>query len=222
MFGKNKQIRYLCPQFNIVLTNTELEIMKKFMIMAAFVLSSVGAFAQHAVGTVTLQPKIGLNCSSLTGDGYDYKAGFVGGAELEYQICDKVGLSGGLLYSMQGANFKDADDAKIKLDYINIPILANIYVTKGLAVKAGIQPAFNVNKEVSYKNNSTDLEDGIKSFDFSIPVGISYEYANFVLDARYNIGLTKVYDDVNISGIKISNDSKNSVFQLTIGYKFVL
>ncbi len=55
MLGKNKQIRYLCPQFNIVLTNTELEIMKKFMIMAAFVLSSVGAFAQQHLKLVSSQ-----------------------------------------------------------------------------------------------------------------------------------------------------------------------
>ena len=56
---------------------------------------------------------------------------------------------------------------------------------------------------------------GAKSFDFSIPVGISYEYANFQLDARYNFGVTKVFD---VEGSK----AKNSVFQITLGYKFAL
>lgn len=47
----------------------------------------------------------------------------------------------------------------------------------------------------------------------SIPVGLSYEISNVVLDARYNWGVTKAFDGL---------DSKNSVFQVTIGYKFQL
>lgn len=188
--------------------------MKKFLAMAALMLSSVGAFAQHSVGTVTIQPKVGLNCSSLTGDGYDYKAGFVGGAELEYQASSMLGISGGVLYSMQGANVKNTD-SKVKMDYVNIPILANVYVAPGLAIKAGVQPAFNVNNEYKVEKGgaSVSTEFDANSFDFSIPVGISYEYQNVVLDARYNFGLTKIADNW---------DSKNTVFQLTIGYKFAL
>ncbi len=44
--------------------------------MAAMVLSSVGAFAQYNAGDVTIQPKVGLNVSSLTVDNAEYKAGF--------------------------------------------------------------------------------------------------------------------------------------------------
>ena len=52
-----------------------------------------------------------------------------------------------------------------------------------------------------------------QSVDVSIPVGLSYEYSNFVLDARYNFGVTKVFEN---------SDTKNSVFQFTLGYKFEL
>lgn len=188
--------------------------MKKFLAMAALVLSSVGAFAQYSAGDVTIQPKVGLNCSSLTGDGYDYKAGFVGGAELEYHATPMLGISAGVLYSMQGANVKNSD-TKVKMDYVNIPILANVYVAPGLALKAGVQPAFNVNNEFEVEKGgaSVSKEFDAKSFDFSIPVGISYEYQNVCLDARYNFGLTKIADNW---------DSKNTLFQLTLGYKFSL
>lgn len=194
--------------------------MKKIIAMAALVLSSVGAFAQYSAGDFTLQPKVGLNCSSLTEDDADYKAGFVGGLELEYHVSPLIGISGGLLYSMQGCKAKDVDDFKINLDYINIPILANFYVAKGFALKAGIQPAFNVSNKVKYQGISVDYDKyapkgaKIKTFDFAIPVGASYEYQNFVLDARYNIGVTKVAD--------IDDAGCNSVFQLTLGYKFSL
>lgn len=62
--------------------------MKKLFVMAAMVLSSVGAFAQQAAGTTTIQPKVGLNVSTI-GDN-DWKAGFAAGAELQYQATSKA------------------------------------------------------------------------------------------------------------------------------------
>ena len=110
----------------------------------------------------------------------------------------------------------NSGEVTAKLDYINIPVLANVYVAKGLAVKLGIQPGFNVRHKatatVSGVNVTTNLP-GVKSVDFSIPVGISYQFDRFVIDSRYNFGLTKLIDD---------SDSKNSVFQFTFGYKFSL
>jgi hypothetical protein len=40
-------------------------------------------------------------------------------------------------------------------------------------------------------------------------LGLSYEISNFVIDARYNLGLTKIADHF---------DGKNSVIMLTFGY----
>ena len=91
--------------------------------------------------------------------------------------------------------------ATTKLDYINVPIMANVYVVKGLAVKLGIQPGFKVSSTkktdtsslVGTGTGSRDIK--AQSVDFSIPVGISYEYSNFQLDARYNWGLTNASFD---------------------------
>lgn len=108
----------------------------------------------------------------------------------------------------------------MKMDYLNIPILANVYVAPGLALKAGIQPAFNLSNKVSVNGVTVDYDkyapEGakVKSFDFSVSVGISYEYMNVCLDARYNIGVTKIAD--------FDDAGCNSVFQLTLGYKFSL
>ena len=194
--------------------------MKKLLVMAAMVLSSVGAFAQYSAGDITIQPKVGLNVSSVTEDEAGYIAGFVGGVEGEYHVSPMVGISAGLLYSMQGASVKHAEgDPKLEMNYVNIPILVNAYVAKGLALKAGIQPAFNVSNKVKVDGISIDYDkyapEGaeIKTFDFSIPVGISYEYMNVCLDARYNIGVSKIAD---------GDAGRNSVFQITLGYKFKL
>ena len=219
--------------------------MKKIMMIAAMMVATLGAVAQNEVGQLTLQPKVGMNISKITGSNLNSKVGLVAGFEAEYGVAKNFGISLAALYSMQGAkkdlkaNNGTSVDVKFNLDYINIPVLAQYYIVPGLAVKAGIQFGFNVRNKVkvgttvagfNLKDDSSMDEfldvakalDGsipsdakFQKFDLSIPVGLSYEYEDFVLDARYNIGTSKL----------IKNDpdsSKNGVFQLTIGYKFEL
>ena len=192
--------------------------MKKFLASALMLLAaSTTTFAQNAVGSFSLQPKAGISIADLTDtQGTTSRIGFVGGLEGEYQASDIFSLSLGVNYSQEGFKMKNSDN-KIKLDYINVPILANVYLTKGLAVKVGVQPGFNVGNSVTVDGNTMSSSkkdyDGIKSVALSIPVGLSYEISNVVLDARYNWGVTKAFDGL---------DSKNSVFQVTIGYKFQL
>ncbi len=186
--------------------------MKKILFAAMLMFAST-SFAQHAIGSLTIQPKVGLNIANITKiDNIDPRWSGVVGAEFEYQATDMFSISAGALYSMQGA--KD-NGTTAKLDYINVPILANVYVAKGLAIKLGIQPGFNVNSKLSGSEGNFSYSSSFdaKTLDLSIPVGISYEYNKFVIDGRYNLGVNKIVD---------GSDEKNSVFQVTLGYKFEL
>lgn len=194
--------------------------MKKMFLAAAMMLTSVATFAQNAVGQITIQPKVGLNIANVTdADDADARIGLAAGAEFEYGVTDMISVSAGLVYSMQGYKFSEGNvDTTVKLDYLNVPILANVYVAPGLAVKLGVQPGFKLSSKTKIEGSGVSIEgesddDGVKGFDLAIPVGVSYQYQNIVLDARYNWGVTKVYD---------GGDSKNSVFQITLGYKFSL
>ena len=167
--------------------------MKKFFIAASMMMLSVGALAQHEVGSLTIQPKVGLNIASITeGDDSDPRVGLAAGAEFEYQLTNMFSLSAGALYSMQGAKSTGTVQGvkakmTVKTDYINIPILANVYVAPGFAVKLGIQPGFNVNSSykvsaqgVNVSGSLSDLWVDVKSFDFAIPVGLSGSRQAFV------------------------------------------
>ena len=193
--------------------------MKKLFLAVVAMMISAATFAQNEVGQLTIQPKVGVNIANITdADDADPRIGLAAGAEFEYGLTDNIGLSAGVLYSMQG--FKTTEegvDCTLKLDYLNVPILANFYVAKGFAVKLGVQPGFKLSSKAKFKGSGgskeVEVEDGVKSVDLSIPVGLSYQYQNIVFDARYNWGVTKIVDDV---------DSKHSVFQITVGYKFSL
>lgn len=189
------------------------------MTMAAALLA-VTMNAQNKIGEISIAPTLGLNFAKLTGDGISNVKSttqLVIGANLEYGVSKDFGVTGGLFYSMQGAKFKGSN-ATTNLDYLNIPILANYYVAKGLALKAGLQPGFLLSAKHKYKgdgnSSSNDIKDSCNGIDFAIPVGASYEISNFVIDARYNIGLSSVNDD--------GDAAKNSVVQITVGYKFKL
>lgn len=157
--------------------------MKKILVVAALMLLSVSTFAQHAVGSFNLQPKVGVSIANLTEvKGSDPRVGLVAGVEGEYQASDIFSVSAGVLYSMQGAkaNFANLVDATNRLDYINVPIMANVYVVKGLAVKLGVQPGFNVSNKLKV-NNLDAVENPAKaqSVDVSIPVGLLLRIQQF-------------------------------------------
>ena len=193
--------------------------MKKLFLAVVAMMISAATFAQNEVGQLTIQPKVGVNIANITdADDADPRIGLAAGAEFEYGLTDNIGLSAGVLYSMQGVKTTIIDDdCTWKLDFLNVPILANFYVAKGFAVKLGVQPGFKLSSKAKFKGSGgskeVEVEDGVKSVDLSIPVGLSYPYQNIVFDARYNCVVTKIVDDV---------DSKYIVVQITFGYKFSL
>ena len=229
--------------------------MKRITILfVAMSLSAMAATAQTEVGKFSLKPVAGITISDLTEENdtpYNSKVGFTGGIEVEYGITPKLGVSLGVLYAQQGGKYEEMNDTrstangeilasetteyKAKVDYINLPLLANFYVGHGFAIKAGVQMGVLVNdkwtysyaKEFNYQLGEPyhipDQDDGIhtnakmtdfgKSVDFGIPVGLSYEYHDFIVDARYYFGLTK---------IDSPNFGSNRCLSITLGYKFKL
>lgn len=118
-----------------------------------------------------------------------------------------------------------------KIGTVQVPLLLNAYVAENFAVKVGVQFGFMTNAKESYEEtpfttskdgaheygdvekHTNDVKDAFKTFSMAVPVGVSYEYANVVLDARYNLGVTKTSTLL---------DTKNHYFSFTVGYRFAL
>lgn len=227
--------------------------MKKIIVMAVAAFMATAANAQFEKGTWSLQPFLGGGFSTIT-NAKDLKieeyrldkrvtAAYLTGVEAEYQFAKKFSVAAGVNYTSQGTSWEDVkfpggtkqDAREAKLGYIKIPLVANFYIFKGFAVKAGVQFGFLVNASYNWHQESKEyvigrnrdvdtytslnMMDDTKKFDFSLPVGVSYQFkVPIVIDARYQIGLTKV----NKGNILGSKDCRNSVFTLTVGYKFAL
>ena len=148
--------------------------------------------------------KAGVNISNQTlDDAAKYKAGFTGGI---------FAVSVDVLYSRQGSKIENSD-IKLRTDYLNIPVLANFYLTRGMALKTGVQPGFLLAAKAKEGDVKVDAKNIYKTFDLSIPVGLSYDFKfGLILDARYNIGVTNL--------AKNAGYTRNSVFAVTAGWRF--
>jgi hypothetical protein len=150
--------------------------------------------------------KGGYNNSTLSGDGdisslSGYHAGVF--ASIDLVILDVVPE---LVYSTQGAKVSDQD---VKLNYLNVPIMARLNLLKILYLEAGPQFGFLMSAE----DGGEDIKDDLESTDFAVGVGAGVElFDKFDVSARYNFGTTDV--------TKGAGDYKNNVFQFGLAYKF--
>ena len=195
--------------------------MKKLMMIAVMAIFAMTASAQNTnreVGAFTLQPKVGLTIGSFSGEYVTVggkvenkkRVGFTAGLEGEIYATNWLGIALGLNYAQQGWKF---NDVKCKYDYLNVPLVADFYVARGLALKTGVQLGFLMNA----KWDDLNVKDDCNKTNFSIPIGISYEFSNVVLDLRYNVALSKVNNNAT-DNLKFRSD----LVQITIGYKFEL
>ena len=204
---------------------------KKILSVVVLLATSLCAFAQNGVGQWSFMPKAGLNLATITNDSEaKIRPALTVGGEFSYVASPKMALSFGAMYSQQGCKAKfQGIDGTIKMDYINIPVIACYRATDKLALKVGLQPGFMINDKVKISGNGVSAEVGleesyrsagldvtINKLDLSIPIGISYDFDNVQLEFRYNAGLT------NAMTAEGGYSTKNSVFQFTIGYKLGL
>jgi hypothetical protein len=199
--------------------------MKKIMMIAAMMVATVAAKAQFEPGTFTLQPKVGVTLATISSDDSKFKFGMAAGIEGQYQLNNWFGLSAAVMYSQQGAKAKNYD-VKLNTEYINIPVMAKFYVTKGLSLNVGLQPGFMTKAKTKGDGLNVDVKSNCNKVDFSIPMSIAYEFENgLTFEARYTTGLTNVGKDVfdsSSSSWDKAYKNKNEVFMLTVGYKFSL
>lgn len=194
--------------------------MKKIVILWMM----IGLFATaEAQNDFSFGPKMGLNLTNISNSDGNNKASIHLGAFANARLTDLLGMQVELMYSRQGVADKfhmNGEKVKVKarVNYLNIPVLAQLHVYKGLYAEVGPQFGFALNARQKIKSGSTVVKekiDDLNVFDLSWALGVSYELdMGFVVSARYNLGITNVFDK-DVVGV----NNKNRVFQLSVGYK---
>jgi len=184
--------------------------MKRVIFSAVMLLLISGAYAQH----VEYGIKGGVNFANINDDAADNnadgKTGFHLGGLAHIHLSRAWAIQPEIVYSTQGAEY---GNSKLKLNYINVPVLAQYMFADGFRLQTGPQLGILTTSEWKNGNTETDV-DNLSNADFSWSFGASYvSHSGLGVDARYNLGLT----DVSKSN---TTDLQNRVWQLGLFYQF--
>ena len=115
-------------------------------ILFVFSLSQADAQEFHFI------PRIGLNLANTYPESFaDMRPGLNIGVAEEIRFSKLFALEPGVYYSMQGYQQENAkgETARLKADYLNIPVYAKFYLYRGFHLFAGPQVGFNVRAKAS-------------------------------------------------------------------------
>lgn len=191
-----------------------------FFVTTMFGIASVNA--QIAFGA-----KAGVNFSDITGenvDSFDGRTSFHFGVVAEIEISEKFSFQPELLFSSQGSDYSEdfeGDDFEgtVKVNYLNVPLMAKYYVAEGLSIEAGPQIGFLLSATDEYEDEEDDIDEFLKSTDFGLNLGLGYKLdSGLFFNARYNLGLS---DNLDVDDFETDGaEYKNSVIQISVGYFF--
>ena len=204
---------------------------KMIFLIVGIILNINFGYAQKSREGFSCGIKSGINMSSLVSEeslfernenAISKKFGYVGGIFVEYKFTKCFYLSSDLFYSRKGFNVElpvvgnALIDTRVQLNYLDIPIMSNFYVYKGLVLKVGLQPSILLSSKFQVKRVSVSVFESFRHFDCSMPVGIAYDFENgLILDLRYSLGVNAVLKSQERGDL-----NNNSVFSFMVGFRF--
>lgn len=205
-----------------------------FTTLTLFVIQISNSQSDFRIGV-----KGGANISLLESDyidALDPKISYHIGGLVEIPLSGKFSIQPEVIYSRQGTkqnSFFGDYDSRVKLDYINIPVIVKFYIIKGLSAELGPQLGYLVSAKTKYESKDiseeNNVEDLYTSIDFSIGFGVSYRFTNGVFfNIRFNKGISNIskyeefgnYEDGDVYLYSNKNKIRNNVLQLSTGYSF--
>ena len=170
--------------------------------------------------------KGGLNMSNLYTDDADDENvlfGFNAGVYATLPVSDFIAIQPELLFTTRGSeleynNALAQGNVKLKLNYIELPLLVRVNITKNFNIHAGGYASYMVSAK-STGDGDFEFEDqydtdDFNKFDAGIAAGVGVDFNPISVGLRYNYGLTTIVKDGDDS-----SDLKNSNLSLYLSYK---
>jgi hypothetical protein len=181
--------------------------------------------------------KAGINFANVT-KASDINAnsqtGFLAGLFLAPPSKGVISSRTELIYSRQGYSYEsNTNTGNVNLDYIILPQLMGINITKFVQLQIGAQMAFLINAKVDSNTTSSGsnpygkIMDYYNKFDYGFAGGVEvHPIMGLLVGARYNISLGNLYKDPSSyppgtpPDFIPTIDVKNNVVQLFVGWTF--
>lgn len=203
---------------------------KVFFLIVMLVVSMSFLNAQNSKAKIGF--KAGINFSNLYDDSVDDSNVLTGinfGMFAKLPVSSSIAIQPEVYLTTKGAkvtyNTSFADGTvKYHLNYVEVPVLVVINVTKNFNIHGGPYAAYLVDGKVSNDSNVTlfDFENNIakneyERIDYGLAGGIAFEFHAFSFGARYNYGLAKIGKETTYNEMTYTfPNAKNSVASLYV------
>jgi hypothetical protein len=200
--------------------------------LAAVIIVPLFSLAQFGI-------KAGVNFANVTNASdinSGSESGFMAGVFLAPPSTGVMGFRTELIFSRQGYSYKtNTNTGVVNLDYILLPQLMQINITKFFSIQLGAQMAFLINAKADSTTSSGssspygEIMDFYNKFDYGFAGGIEiHPFKGLLVGARYNISLGNLYKDPSsyeMNGGQPPSfippvDVKNNVLQIFAGWIF--
>lgn len=202
--------------------------MKKVFALIAAAIVCMSASAQVQFGA-----KVGFDMTHFWGEDAPsgWQPNYQVGLMMEYKFNPKFAIAPEVVFAAQGGKETDKIDVEevpgmveakgtFHTNYINVPLMLKFYATPAFSIDFGPQVGFNVYSKMTASGKAGNIEaketidfkDMTNTVDFGLGLGATYNLTNNAfVQARYNLGLTKVFEDSQV---------KNGNLQIAFGMKF--
>jgi hypothetical protein len=211
---------------------------KSFLISFLFILTFLPAFSQQE--NVTAGIRGGLNMANLyisEVSDENVKFGINGGIYVRNNINRFIGIQSEFFFISKGAEVfyekapvligsSQTGTYKYNLNYLELPVLAVFRFTPNFNFHAGPYVATLISANVKDKASNGEVKkvtemdkNQFNTFDYGLAGGLQFDFETGMLGLRYNYGLREIGKRGTFAG-QHTTDSKNSVLQVYLGFKF--
>jgi len=155
------------------------------------------------------------------------------GLEGRWELDRRWAVLAGLQYNQKGYRseiFWPAGPAEAKniFHYLNIPVVGNCLIWKGLSLQAGIEAGWLIDSRIESAGEKASNKDlGIyRDFDLGFIAGLEYRIGkSFFFAARHSWSAVNLYGDTEFTddaGNPLDVSGRNRALQFSAGYRYAL
>lgn len=182
--------------------------MKNLVIVAFAILVALNVNAQKGFHLIA---KGGLNYGKISGNSFSTNdnATYHAGGSFEIDFNKRIGVQPEILFSQYTSN-GTTNNTSATLNYLSIPLLLRLNLTKALTINIGPEYSILMNNDNTVVANA---QNAFKSGNFSMIGGFSLNLKTLRLYGRYNAGMSDI-NDLNNQGAW-----KSEAIQVGVGVK---
>ena len=201
--------------------------MKKYFILAIAIMASTTTYAQF----FTIGPKVGFTSSRLSLE--EARQVRAGASTIGFQagIFTRFSFLGlyaqpELLFSQSGGQIEIQDQAsenfnqiqELTYNKIDLPVMLGFHMGSVFRINAGPSFSLILGQDARTEGTTAEVRNNYENATVGYQIGAGLDIGKLVLDVRYEGGLSKLGDSVQLGGRRFDTDYRDNIFSVAFGF----